>query len=96
MLMAVYTSPNASVRRHLCLTLNKMSIERPWLLMGDFNCILRGEEMSSGDGVSDSFASWVAERGLVDLGYTSHKFTWNHCVKFQNRCWAKLDRALSD
>lgn len=85
MLTDVYASPNANIRRHLWSTLNKLYIEGSWLLMGDFNCVLRGEERSSGAGVSDSFVSWVAKRGLVDLGCTGHKFTWTHGVEVQNR-----------
>lgn len=29
-------------------------------------------------GISYSFVSWVAERGLIDLGFPGQKVTWNH------------------
>lgn len=31
-----------------------------------------------GDGVSGSFADWIMAKGLIDLGFSGQKFTWNH------------------
>lgn len=72
----VYAIPRANVRRHLSLNLNELYIGDPWLVMGDFDCILK--ERSLGSGVSDSFANWVVQRGLIDLGFIVQKFTWSH------------------
>lgn len=55
MLTAVYASPRGSVRRNLWAKLDMLVIEKPWILMGDFNCVLRSEERSSGSGVFSSF-----------------------------------------
>lgn len=45
-----------------------MNIEGAWALIGNFNCILRLEELSSVIGAS-SFAEWVDRRGLINLGF---------------------------
>lgn len=57
---AIYASPRVAVRRHLWGKLREPFNKEPWLVMGDFNYVLRGKERSSGVGVSDSFVDWVA------------------------------------
>lgn len=51
LLTAVYGSLNASVGKHIW----DMWVEGPWMLVGDFNCVIRGDERSSGTGASYSF-----------------------------------------
>lgn len=68
----------------------------PRLFIGDFNCVLNGDERSSGGGVSTGFVDWVDSSGLVDLGFSGPIFTWNHGVNLMTRRSARLDRALSD
>lgn len=46
---AIYASPNATKRRRLW---PKLQVDAPWLLLGDFNCVLRDEERSSQKGAS--------------------------------------------
>lgn len=72
---AVYASPNANVWKHLWDMLDEMIIKGPWVVMGDFNCVLRGDERSSRVGASSSFASRVERRGLMDLGFIGPIFT---------------------
>lgn len=55
--------------------LNELCIEAPWLLVGDFNYVLRAEERSSDGGALSSFMEWVGSKGLIDLGYVGPKFT---------------------
>lgn len=64
--------------------------------MGDFNCVLKTEERSSGRGVSEIFASWVSLKGLIDLGFSGQKFTWSHGRSVENRRAARLGRGLCD
>lgn len=54
-LMAVYASPNSSIQTYLWGNLDEIKSDNPWLVMGDFNCVLRGDERSSGVGVSSAF-----------------------------------------
>lgn len=58
--------------------------------------MLKGEERSSGVGVSTRFINWVEERGLIDLGFAGSKFIWNHGVNMDTRRSARLDRGLCD
>lgn len=92
----VYANPNASKRRHLWVKLDTLKIEAPWLVLGDFNCVLRDEDRSSMRGASSSFQAWVCRNRLVDLGYEGTEFTWNHGVNKETRRSARLDRALCD
>lgn len=39
-LTAVYVSPQAQIRQFLWDDLDKLEVEKPWLLIGDFNCVL--------------------------------------------------------
>lgn len=64
--------------------------------MGDFNCVLKGEEGSSESGVSECFANWVSQRGLIDLGFIGQSFTWNHGGSLSTRHSARLDRGMCD
>lgn len=66
----------------------------PWILLGDFNCVLKGDERSSGAGVCKGFANWVMKNGLIDLGYTGQKFTSCHGASIDNRRAAHLDKGL--
>lgn len=56
MFTALFASPIASERRQLWQNLDGLQTYLLWLIIGDFNCVMKGEERSSGEGVSDSFA----------------------------------------
>lgn len=64
--------------------------------MGDFNCVLKGDERSFGVGASGSFANWVIERGPIALGFSGHKFNWNHHVNVDTKRLVRLNRGLYD
>lgn len=91
---AVYASPTPMERKFLWAKLNGIRTHRPWVLVGDFNCVLRNEERSSNSGASSCFQNWVGERGLLDLGFIGNKFTWRHGRSVETRRAARLDRAL--
>lgn len=50
-LTAVYAHPNPSIRKYLWGRLSEVEINKPWVLIGDFNCVLVEEERSSNSGV---------------------------------------------
>lgn len=93
-LMAVYATPNASRRRSLWSILDQISVEGPWALIGDFNCVLKAKERSTDGGVSSNFVQWVECTSLIDLEYSGPMFTWSYGVTMQTRKEAHLDRAL--
>lgn len=66
---AVYASPKEHLRKRLWPVLESLQDGLPWVLMGDFNCVLRSDERSSSNGISECFANWVLHQGLIDLGF---------------------------
>lgn len=46
-----------------------------WLLIRDFNRTLKEGERHTASGISSNFAGWTKEMGLINLGFTSAKFT---------------------
>lgn len=95
-MMEVYASPKASRRNMIWGVLDRMCVEKPWILIGDFNCVLKVVERSSKSGPSSSFVEWVDRRGLIVLGYSSPKYTWQHGISSHTRWEARLDRTLSN
>lgn len=93
-LTAVYANPHAMGRRGLWEDLNQIIVESPWALIGDFNCVLKDDERNSDSGVSSSFVEWVERKGLIDLGYSGQRFTWQHGTNVSTRKATRLDRAL--
>lgn len=88
----VYASPNPIVRRFFWGKLNGIEVRRPWMLVGDFNCVLHDEERSSNSGVSSCFQSWVGAKELLDARFIGNRFTWNHGYSLKTRRSARLDR----
>lgn len=95
-LIAVYASPNPRIRCCLWTKLKALLRYGLRLFIGDFNCVLRGDERSSNGRESTTFVDWVDNSGLVDLGFSGPNFTWKHSVNLATRCSARLDRALCD
>lgn len=95
-LVAVYASPNPGVRKSLWNSLSNLAITRPWVIIGDFNCVLSSEERSPEGRTSSSFINWVEQMNLIDLGFEGPRFTWHHGVSMENRRPARLDRSLCD
>lgn len=56
-LTTIYASSCTSIRKLIWGMLDEMKIEYPWLIIGDFNGVLRGEERSFGQGVSNCFVN---------------------------------------
>lgn len=93
-LTTIYASPNSSVRRFLREKVDGVDVQGPWMILGDFNCTLLGEERCSGVGTSSGFRDWMDGRGLLDLGYIGSRYTKNYGTKVETRRAARLDRAL--
>lgn len=66
------------------------------MVIGDCNCVLKGEERSRRDGVSSRFIRWVEQCGLIDLGYSGNSVTWNYGTCMGTRRAARLDRCMYD
>lgn len=51
----MYAIPQASSRRHLWSALGQLELSDAWMMVGNFNCVLKGEERSLYKEVSSSF-----------------------------------------
>jgi len=69
------------------------SLVEPWLLMGDFNSVLRQEERVGGALVNHyqtaDFAECCDGLGLSDMQFTGCHLTWTN-----GTIWSKLDRVM--
>ncbi|XP_026451781.1 uncharacterized protein LOC113352131 [Papaver somniferum] len=67
---AVHASFDLVARRRLWHQLNLGFIFIPWLVLGDFNCILRLDEKKGGRPIKEmyvnEFKSWISDNGLVE------------------------------
>lgn len=66
------------------------------MMIGDFNCVLRGDERSLGVGVSSTFIDYVEHWGHIDLGFFGSLFTWHYGTSMETRRAAVLDIELAD
>lgn len=73
------------------------SLQRPWLVGGDFNAISSLEEhvgRSSPDlGSMRDFSNFITDCGLLELPTSGGPFTWTG-VRHSGRVWKRLDRLL--
>ena len=94
---AVYASPNSIGRHELWHHLNCIanSMHDPWILGGDFNLILYAEEKRGGSQLSTdvcpNFKSWYHVKQMVDLQFSSPRFTWS-----RENLSKRVDRAMSN
>ena len=68
------------------------SINKPTLLLGDFNVILHAWERQGSSGCNRStreFSNWIRDTGLIDIPLHGQRFTWR-----RNNSKSKLDRGL--
>ncbi|KAL8160998.1 hypothetical protein V2J09_012487 [Rumex salicifolius] len=98
----VYGPPSVSRRRLFWTSLLTVltSVSEPFLLGGDFNCIVSSEERQGGSGLlhndSNIFKDLIHDLGLLDLGFAGSPFTWSRGRSAQNLISKRLDRILSD
>ncbi|XP_031115795.1 uncharacterized protein LOC116019654 [Ipomoea triloba] len=96
----IYGSPTPSLRKKLWRNLDRtlLNINGPWLSVGDYNAVADHEEVSNPRNFSHyrctGFIDWMFDQGLLDLGYTGSKFTWQRGNSQDTFKAARLDRAL--
>ncbi|XP_021858845.2 uncharacterized protein [Spinacia oleracea] len=69
----------------------------PWILMGDFNCVLHtGERVGSAVRLSEiqDFQNCVSKCSIEDAKSSGNFYTWNNKQQGDNRVFSKLDRVL--
>jgi len=73
-------------------------VERPWLYYGDFNEIIKQDEIVGGarrpQHQMQQFREVINECGFMDLGYKGSKYTWSKHFENGISIWKRLDRCL--
>ncbi|XP_074278390.1 uncharacterized protein LOC141601981 [Silene latifolia] len=79
------------------LTTFATHVTEPWLVCGDFNCVLSYAERlgsSTNDQDIDEFQNCISKCGVIDCPAMGSFFTWNNKQEIRLRVYRKLDRAL--
>ncbi|XP_061371391.1 uncharacterized protein LOC133313955 [Gastrolobium bilobum] len=91
----VYGMHSITARRALWTSLLNIgaTMNRPWLILGDFNTILCPSDKHHGNSVTayetSDFRDCCEELGVTNLNNHGSHFTWTN-----GRVWSKLDRVL--
>ncbi|XP_070020740.1 uncharacterized protein [Nicotiana sylvestris] len=91
---AIYGQYTMEDRRSLWLHLRDIAngIQGPWLVMGDFNTILRPEDRVNGNVVTDAeardFNDFIVDTGMGELKTVGRNFTWTNSHIFSRIDWA--------
>ncbi|XP_026417280.1 uncharacterized protein LOC113312758 [Papaver somniferum] len=85
-------------RRRLWQQLSSSDISIPWLVIGDFNCVLRNVEKKRGreprTSVINEFSNWMEDNDLFEAYFLGSNFTWANGQSGVRRILCKLDRAI--
>lgn len=80
------------------LLLVHSKISGPWLVAGDFNCIMKVDEKLGGNpphlGAISDFNECVSDCALIDAGFIGSQYTWHNNQAGCKGIWARLDRVL--
>ncbi|KAI8014297.1 hypothetical protein LOK49_LG05G01952 [Camellia lanceoleosa] len=102
-LAAIYASPNPVMRKHLWVKLEDMTenMDKPWLVVGDFNDYAsQGEKRSftstQSSNRSQKFLERINNCNLINLGSSGPKMTWTNDRQGLANTIERLDRALSN
>ncbi|XP_026448145.1 uncharacterized protein LOC113348541 [Papaver somniferum] len=94
----VHASSVQTTRRNLWNELNMGAQQVPWLVIGDFNCVLRNDEKKGGVTprtiVVNEFSDWLDDNSLFEAEALGSKFTWSNRQTGVRRIISKLDRAV--
>lgn len=96
----VYAKCKQHQRESLWEDLRNMAqnITLPWIIAGDFNCILEPREKKGENAhrMTDNmpFLNCIFDCSLIDAGYIGSIFTWYNGRSQRKRVWKRLDRVL--
>lgn len=96
----IYNDSRVSGQRRLWHELSGLSsLNLAWVIIGDFNSIVHGDEHKGGlfryyACKARLFSNFIAVNGLLEVGYTGSAFTWCNNQSGLARRWARLDRCL--
>ncbi|XP_026459772.1 uncharacterized protein LOC113360461 [Papaver somniferum] len=93
----VRASSDQVTRRALWNQLDMGAQRVPWLVVGDFNCVLRNKEKKGGaiprTAVLNEFSDWLDDNSLFEAESLGSKFTWSNRQSGVRITISKLDLA---
>ncbi|XP_074314069.1 uncharacterized protein LOC141649273 [Silene latifolia] len=95
----VYAFNDTTERKTLWTDLNNLasSISSPWIVCGDFNCVLSPSERLGGqtsEEEMEDFQACIDNCALIDSPAIGSFYTWNNKQVPSSRVYSRLDRAL--
>lgn len=100
LLSAIYASLRFAER---CLLWENLEVvaglhSMPWVIAGDFNEVLMGEEKFGGNPISMNGALQFQECldicRMIDIGFSGPRFTWSNCWPLSHLVQERIDRAF--
>jgi hypothetical protein len=101
-LTGVYGAPETHNRPKTWDLLRRLDgfYQLPWCCLGDFNEVVKLEEMHGRlkrpDRQMQAFRNVLDDCGLVDLGFNGFPFTWCNNRDPPHTTWVRLDRAVAN
>ena len=98
----VYGEPRRDRRHEFWSLLSRLRSAwgGPWICCGDFNEVLCSDEHLGANDRSEAqmslFRDCLDECGLVDMGFTGPKYTWNNRQLGDDLVRVRLDRAVAN
>ena len=101
-MFAIYASPRYAEQRLLWENLSMVAgmHSLPWMIAGNFNEILPGEDKYRGWAVNTAralrFQECLNNCGMIDLGFSSPRYTWSNHHPFTHLIQKKIDRVFAN
>ena len=95
----VYGFNKEESRKSLWKELSLVHSLEAWVVLGDFNAILKAEDRigdRANNAPSMDFVKLVEECGLEDVKYSGNFFTWTNKQNGSARIYSKIDRVMAN
>lgn len=102
LLSSIYASPHIVERKILWSNLSLVAQlhNMPWLLLGDFNEVLTGEDKFGGKSINLNkaldFKDCLDSCNLLDLGFSGPKYTWSNHRELTDLILEIIDRCFAN
>lgn len=100
LLSAVYASPRLAERRLLWYNLAVVAglHSMPWVIVGDFNEVLMGDDKLGGNSVNINrelrFQDCLDSCKMIDIGFAGPRFTWSNRRPLSHLVQERIDRVF--
>ena len=100
LISSIYSSPRLAERKILWENLSQVALLHtlPWLLLGDFNEILCGNDKMGGRQINLNraleFKSCLDDCNFLDLGFSGPKYTWTNGRQVFDLILERIDRCF--